>query len=234
MIIFNLLHQDKICHLPGEIFIEANSMLIIWMFIIFILDQLLCKHLKGRYFALHTIVNLCLIPFLVLQDIFTFYNNILVGDITKFMCGSKHALIVSMGLHTYHILFFKLKMIDIVHHIPALIGGLAGIWYEYTYIFNVQLGLSLFGIPGGIDYLLLTCYKENLIDYKIEKQINKRLNVWIRAPIGNITSFIIIIQGINTRNIYYLFIGLHGYWNSNYFMERTIKTELLYKNVCNS
>ena len=102
-------------------------------------------------------------------------------------------------------------------------------WYEYTYIFNVQLGLALFGIPGGIDYLLLTCYKEKLIDYKIEKRINKQLNVWVRAPIGNFTSFIIIIQGINIMNIYYIFIGLHGYWNSNYFMERTIITELLYK-----
>ena len=81
--LFNFLHQDKICHAPGEIFIEANSMLLVWMFIIFILDQLLCKKYKGRYFALHAIVNLCLIPFLAFPDIFTFYNNILLG---KYRC----------------------------------------------------------------------------------------------------------------------------------------------------
>ena len=85
---------------------------------------------------------------------------------------------------------------------------------------------SLFtGIPGGIDYALLTCCKQGWLAWGVEKNVNRHLNVWMRGPFGAITGFLIVAaafatpQGFadNGQRIFFVFFGLHAYWNSAYF-----------------
>ena len=90
------------------------------------------------------------------------------------------------------------------------------------------------GLPGAIDYIMLTFVKAGYINRLTEKYYNSLLNVWIRAPglifingiahvklgmyignynIGNITNITFAIAAIN------MFLN---YWNGQYFMRRVL------------
>ena len=90
--------------------------------------------------------------------------------------------------------------------------------------------IILMGIPGGIDYLLLTLVKLKLLHPKVEKDKNQLLNVWLRCPVAVITAFISIVgaylhpqhfTGMPHRCLHAL-VGLHHYWNGCFFMYRTV------------
>ena len=90
--------------------------------------------------------------------------------------------------------------------------------------------IILMGIPGGIDYLLLTLVKLKLLHPKVEKDKNQSLNVWLRCPVAVITAFISIVgaylhpehfTGMPHRCLHAL-VGLHNYWNGCFFMYRTV------------
>jgi hypothetical protein len=38
------------------------------------------------------------------------------------------------------------------------------------------------GIPGAMDYAMLSMVKENLMDKLEEKRLNTHINVWLRMP----------------------------------------------------
>lgn len=200
------------------------------MIIIGVIDQLHAKHTSARYFCLHYIVNLFFIVPFCCNDLIKFIDNPLVN-----MHGSKMPVIICNSLHFYHILFFNLKSLDYIHHIPAIIGCSAGYYFKIIPACNVQMMLALMGIPGGIDYFLLTLVKSKKLSFYKEKQINSYLNIWIRAPVANATSFIILYSSMQETDIYQLiygsFIGLHGYWNANFFMEKVVESFYKYKEL---
>ena len=83
----------------------------------------------------------------------------------------------------------------------------------------------LMGIPGGIDYTILTAVKQGWVSWGFEKRIHWHLDVWLRAPMGAVTGFLITavvfvqpdqILGFHHK-VFYVVFGVHSYWNSAYF-----------------
>tara|TARA_B100000900_G_C20474086_1_gene672630 strand:+ start:87 stop:407 length:321 start_codon:yes stop_codon:yes gene_type:complete len=90
------------------------------------------------------------------------------------------------------------------------------------------------GLPGGIDYLLLTLVKNNKINRLTEKNINSYLNVYIRMSGGYITSYIIFKDGLQNTTIYMysnILLSCLIFYNSGYFgklaIENNIENRLL-------
>ena len=225
---------NNICYKPGSIFFTALFFQLWWVLIIYMIDLIISSKFNGRYFCLHAIVNLCLIIPFAINDIVLFLNDPI--SLETLLCASRQPIIITNALHIYHILTFKLKEIDIVHHIPAIIGAFGTFWWSYPISGNVQLALSLMGLPGAIDYILLSMWKEDMLSIEIEKRVNYYLNVWVRAPIANITSFCIIITMYHHSNMFDIYnkffiiiIGLHGYWNGNFFMKEVVISYSKYK-----
>ena len=227
---------------PGERFIESIYAVFLWMLCIGLIDYLVASKFKGRYFCLHSIVNLAIIVPFTIKDIFIFFDNPIESGIYALEneCSDNFGGIITNALHFYHIYSFNLKPIDYIHHIPAIIGCTCSFWWSYGAAWNAQIGLALMGIPGGIDYLLLTLCKEGKLANITEKYINKQLNLWLRCPFAIITSFCIINcaiyyperynGGINHR-IFHIASGIHGMWNGIFFMERTVESYTKYKKL---
>ena len=156
---------------------------------LFLLDQLLKKinlhTIKStnndthRYFILHTILN-SFIVYLTTGSLIE-----VMGDPINSMerSISRQPLGIVIGLHIYHLIgFSNLTLIDWLHHVISvfILGGI-GLIYQYGPLTNFNLFFSC-GLPGGIDYLLLALVKSGKITALCEKNINRYLNIWIRAP----------------------------------------------------
>ena len=50
------------------------------------------------------------------------------------------------------------------------------------YLYGSFLCFFISGLPGGIDYLMLTLVKHGVIDVMVQKRTCASLNVWLRAP----------------------------------------------------
>ena len=85
---------------------------------------------------------------------------------------------------------------DIYHHVSSVF-----LCFPPSLIYNKKI-LSLFyfigtGLPGGIDYLLLTLVKNGQFDYLREKKYNSNINAYIRMPGGAICSFLTLNTALN-------------------------------------
>ena len=74
---------------------------------------------------------------------------------------------------------------------PSYIICGIGIYYPYGFINSVGL-LILMGVPGGIDYFVLTLVKIKVLPPRVEKDLNQSLNVWIRHPLACLSGLILI------------------------------------------
>ena len=93
-------------------------------------------------------------------------------------------LATTIGLHLFHCVsqYKSLTTVDWAHHLVSnmLVSFLC---FPYDYGPLMQWGLLFIcGLPGGIDYYLLTLVKLGTIAPSTEKRINRLLNTWIRAP----------------------------------------------------
>merc|ERR1711871_829980 len=106
---------------------------------------------------------------------------------------------------------------------PLLMLTGAGKSMNFTFLF-------ICGIPGGLDYLMLVLVKQKVMKPLTEKRYNNILNVWMRAPFINISTWLLFMQtmvhvndkyGLTTFQLVCRFLcGSLTYWNCNYFMER--------------
>ena len=121
---------------------------------------------------------------------------------------------ITSALHLYHLLFFEnLRTIDYMHHYLMLIV------LAMSYLFQAACYQSMFmfflsGLPGLIDYGMLSLG----VNRKTEKRINVYLNNYLRAP------GIIFTMGLywrDVRKVSGLISLLVGYgllfWNATYF-----------------
>ena len=88
-----------------------------------------------------------------------------------------------MAVFMYHLLAFKnIPKEEWFHHIVFGGGmGISGLYYNVGSITSLA-SFFIMGLPGGIDYALLAAVKQKLLRPAAEKQVNARMNVWIRAP----------------------------------------------------
>lgn len=69
-----------------------------------------------------------------------------------------------------------------VHHI--VFGGTictVGLVFNCGHLLGL-LAFFLSGLPGGLDYAMLTCVKHGWMSSETEKRYNARVMVWIRSP----------------------------------------------------
>ena len=118
----------------------------------------------ARYFALHVIVNGITVWFAYQDTLDTFFikhpkspldQNTCCTEGTK--CANRMAIALSIGLHSWHMLAYKLAPIDLVHHVPTQVVCILGIFLPWGPALNVN-SMIFMGLPGGIDYALLIAW----------------------------------------------------------------------------
>ena len=137
-------------------------------------------HSKARWFMLHSLVN-----FLVVG--FSFHDTIMV--LKAPICSMLTPLqswvpsYLAYSLHLYHFIAYTVvRMEDIVHHL-LFVGtfGFVNFLMSWGSIVNLLL-LFMTGVPGGIDYAMLSLVKIDKFSRLEEKRLNSHINVWLRMP----------------------------------------------------
>jgi hypothetical protein len=136
---------------------------------------------KRRWYLIHALAN----TYVVVYG----FNNIINCFKDPFSIINKNftntlLLDFVIGLHLYHIFtsFNNLRIVDWIHHlVSCILVGYSSLLIGNTYLVNYIL-FFLCGLPGGIDYYLLTLEKYNIINKIVEKRINVYLNICIRLP----------------------------------------------------
>ena len=128
----------------------------------------------------------------------------------------------------YHLLAFKnVPKEEWFHHIVFGGGmGISGLYYNVGSITSLA-SFFIMGLPGGIDYALLAAVKQRLLRPGTEKQINARMNVWIRAPGLTITGYATYLAWKYSRvQVYHSasasLTGFLSVMNGLYYMERVV------------
>ena len=187
--------------------------------------------LEGVYYALHAVHNALIVATTAPEVWFTF---------TDFFYAMRaapnlYALQICYALHFYHVICYwrKFRFDDYLHHILMIgvalpIGGLLPS--------GTLLGFSLFfttGLPGGIDYFLLFLTRNGWLDRDVEKRVNARLNVWVRAP-GCIANAVYTAAYLSLQPALYGAINYElffygacataalNFWNGLYFMQQVV------------
>ena len=141
-------------------------------------------------------------------------------------------LYFASSLHIYHVIFWSLKPMDILHHATSvfLCGPLMIKLNTKLLSWHLLIGT---GIPGGIDYALLTLVKYECIPPLLEKRVNAWLNAYVRAPFGVIGSFLTIGLMRHTSDwcmiVSAAIVTVTTYWNATYFAKRAVESYAGYR-----
>lgn len=176
---------------------------------------------SARWYKLHLVANFVTCLFSA-YDFVRVWANPIASDFE----GSLVPANIIFALHFYHMFMFNdLVAIDWIHHSVMMFLLNFTFWCYHPIITNMILFMTS-GLPGGIDYLLLICYKAGYIRKITEKQINSMLNVWIRSPGILISTYIVYIQkyyGIIHFSWWVVWVIIAGlYWNAQYFTKRVV------------
>jgi len=179
-----------------------------------------------RWFYLHSITN-AIISYNCISDIKLCLNDISQCYFIPWNIYSYKVYYLSLLLHIYHILFFKLKKSDYIHHF-TMCGICGPIIYFQKNILSSFVLFFLTGFPGMLDYLLLFLVKIKKIHSLTEKRLYLIITTWIRSP-GCILTIGFGIPGIihNYNNSEYfkllglLIMSFLVYWNAQYYLNST-------------
>ena len=184
-------------------------------------------NIKGTYYINHFIANI-MVMYYTLPQLILCYQDI---NLASLLPTNYNAIEYIFSIHYYHIFyyFFKLRFDDWLHHILMIFVALPlSLQLDNGAILSHSV-FFLTGLPGAIDYSLLALTRNRIINKKIEKRVNKFLNLWIRCP-GCISSatLIFVNYGLNRHKltnlegVYAILIGSIIYWNGIYFMEQVV------------
>ena len=192
---------------------------------LFLVDKLLLRRFTKNssliWYILHALVNL-----LVCIAGFGDVKNILINPGYQSLTSTVFAKDIVLAAHIYHILSFKVTIVDWIHHIVMCSILTASYVFTTTVSITNYLLFFLSGLPGGIDYVLLSLVKAGKMDKLTEKKINSKLNIWIRAPgilVGAYIFFYQYFHGIiDVSRLAVIASILAFYWNAQYFTERVV------------
>ena len=190
----------------------------------FLLDYGLQKIIEDhncRFFVIHSATNVML----TVGTIADTYDTLL--DPINCMTGysSKWPLLIVQLFHLCHMInsYSYLNSIDWIHHLVSVgCFGLPAMFYEMGPLRNFII-FFMCGLPGAIDYAMLSLVKLNYLSPLTEKKINCYLNNWIRSPgIILFGSFLYISNLVHQRLwwpilMFYITLGIV---NGIYFSQR--------------
>ena len=179
--------------------------------------------LKARWFQLHSLIN-----FFIVIYIFKDYLKIIIDPINGYLNLNNHfASYLILNLHLFHLITFKnLGFYDYFHHtIFVALGVLPTIFFIKTN--QCYLGyIPCIGIPGVIEYSILSLYKNNKISLITQKKINSINYNYFRFPlciIGATYNFINYNNGNLIDNFYMtLYINILLFFNGSLFNYLTL------------
>jgi hypothetical protein len=180
-----------------------------------------------RWFTLHSFTNL-----LIIITSFIDMKNILIDPLhNESTLLSYYPRILTIGLHTYHLIGFKkIEFIDYLHHF-LMIGALSSTYYYEDLVITNYFLFFMTGLTGMFDYMMLALVKLNIMNKITEKKINSVLNNYIRYPLimnGVSTLYFRYINNLykfstESYNIYgFVLLILIFFWNGSYFNYRVV------------
>jgi len=195
------------------------------MSLLFVMDVILTVfNLKARYYILHTVTNFVNVLLTAEGMIKTLFDPIGSGDGPPSLNG--YAVIVA--LHIYHLMAFPLNFHDYLHH-GLMIGVVGPITFSYAQGCIVDYcSFFISGLPGGIDYLLLSLVRNGVLHKHTEKRANAAINTWIRIPFTIIGGFIIfqfaLYKTLSDAEVA-MIVMVSGLvvWNATYYGRRVIE-----------
>ena len=194
-----------------------------------IIDIFLARRMRddtSRYFLLHTLANLA-ISISSAKDMMSVLRDPLHNSLGK--CNVLPTYMIP-SLFAYHLsVFNNVPREEWEHHL--IFGlGLSGPQLRYC-IGPVQnaLGFFMCGLPGGLDYAMLTAVKEGLMRSATEKVWNSRIQVWMRSPGILLASYAIYLAAKyadkNTKGpskVLPLLCWLLASFNGQYYMQKVV------------
>ena len=177
------------------------------------------KRDNSRWYLMHFITNMYIV-YHTFEDMVA----IIINPAININLPINNPMFIVSALHLYHIISFYKKMTfdDWWHHVlNCFLVTLLTYYYKLGIMINYFL-FYMCGLPGGIDYGLLTLNEIGAISRITEKRINKYLNMWIRLPgilygcaVGWFALTVGNLGGLNP--IVVLFIGILNFYNAIYF-----------------
>ena len=156
---------------------------------------------KARYFVLHALFNFWVV-YRVLPDTITTFTTC-SNNMNSINDSGFDTTTGIMIFHLHHLItsWKELSLSDKLHHIiGAQVCSCIAFFCPQRIISTSNFFMC--GFPGGIDYILLTMEKYNLISTLTEKRINCFLNLCIRLPGQYITTAFFLIY-INNSDLFY-------------------------------
>jgi len=177
---------------------------------------------NARWFLCHSVGNMA-ITYLTWRDTFACLS---ISDtcIENISQSTWLGLVLSLILHLYHALFFKLTRSDIIHHsVMCCISGPLALLYPSKMISGGLFFLT--GLPGAIDYFLLWLVKMKMIPNMVEKYIYVLISTWLRSPgcILCVSNWKLIMDHSMSMNeqVSNAILLILLYWNGQYYMMKT-------------
>ena len=174
----------------------------------FVLDKLLimCFGNRARWYQLHVLSNI-IVTYYIFTDTIDIYRN---PFISYRILDNHIPSLTILTLHIYHMLFFKLNIMDYFHHILFVgFGVMPTLFFINTN--QIYMGyIACSGIPGIIEYSILSLYKNNKLSLIKQKRLNAILYNYIRYPMC------IYGASINLVSYHYGFIKNESYYMTIY------------------
>lgn len=180
---------------------------------------------KARWYQLHSIINLY-VTILIFNE---FIEIILNPNFGYLLIKNHYPSYFIINLHLYHVLTFRnLSYCDYFHHILFVVFGVIP---NVVFIKTNQFYLGYIpcsGIPGIIEYFILSLYKNNKISLLKQKYINLINYNYFRYPlciIGVSYNFINYRNGNINDNLYLtIYLNFLLFLNGSLFNYLTLES----------
>ena len=198
--------------------------------LMFIVDKCFAP-MSARWYFLHVFMNGLIVYFTWPDVMFCLMHPKSCYAVDQHLSNTM-GWMAGLSGHVYHMLMFDdLRYDDYMHHILMFpFAGLAGLMALRKPGFNFAI-FALTGLPGGIDFVLLTLVKLGYIDRYTEKRLNVYIQIWFRAPLlifncgifyaelfeGHISPWCLIGVGLSFWNgIHYAHEVLASYYHKHH------------------
>ena len=162
------------------------------LFACFMFDRVVLTpaKLEGRYQIIHCLGNIVVSVF-AWEDA----SHALLHPSTALQRESNLCpYIVTLAIHTYHVLAFRpLSPADWKHHLLMMGGTLPIVaWFPSGRLASLA-SFAASGAPGAICYAAISLRKNHLISRLEEKRINAAVNTWFRGPLVTVSGYVIFV-----------------------------------------